>query len=59
MVTTMKYDETELVEFFGVLPSQQDQQEKDFFGTTIFDYHQSRYHLSVSFQFTEMTFIST
>ena len=48
-VTRMKYDETELVEFFGVLPSEQDSEEKEFFGTTIFDYHQNRYHLSVSY----------
>lgn len=49
MVTKMKYDETELIEFFGLLPSEQDPEEKEFFGTTIFDYHQDRYHLSVSF----------
>ncbi len=45
----MRYDETELIEFFGVLPSEQDPEEKEFFGTTIFDYRQNRYHLSVSF----------
>lgn len=45
----MKFDETELIEFFGVLPSEQDSEEKEFFGTTIFDYHQGRYHLAVSF----------
>ena len=45
----MKYDETDLIEFFGVLPSEQEPEEKEFFGTTIFDYYQSRYHLCVSF----------
>jgi hypothetical protein len=45
----MKYDETELIEFFGILPSEQDLEEKEFFGTTIFDYRQNNYHLSISF----------
>jgi len=45
----MKYDEAELIEFFGILPSEQDPEEKEFFGTTVFDYHQNRYHLYVSF----------
>jgi hypothetical protein len=45
----MKYDESELIEFFGVLPSEHDAEEKEFFCTTDFDYQQGRYHLSVSF----------
>jgi hypothetical protein len=49
MLTTMKYDETELIEFFGVLPSEQNPDEMEFFGTTIFDYHQNQFHLCVSF----------
>ena len=44
----MKYYEIELIEFFGILPSEQDQEEKEFFGATIFDYHQNSYHLSIS-----------
>lgn len=45
----MKFDETELIEFFGVLPSEQDTEEKEFFGTTIFDYFQESIHLSMSY----------
>lgn len=45
----MKYDEYELIEFFGVLPTEQEAEEKEFFGSTIFDYHQDKYHLSVSY----------
>ena len=45
----MTYDEPELIEFFGVLPSEQNPEEKEFFGTTIFDYCQGHYHLSISF----------
>jgi len=45
----MKYDETQLIEFFGALPSDQCQGEKDFFGTTVFNYQQGRYQLPISF----------
>ena len=45
----MKYDEAEISEFFGVLSSEQDPEEKEFFGTTIFDYQKNNYHLSASF----------
>lgn len=45
----MKFDETELIEFFGVLPSQQNPDEKEFFGTTIFDYTQANIRVSLSF----------
>src|SRR5262245_8989479 len=45
----MKYDEYELIEFFGVLPTEQEAEEKEIFGSTIFDYHQDQYHLSVSY----------
>lgn len=45
----MKFDETELIEFFGVLPTKQDPDEQEFFGTTIFDYSQDNLHLSISY----------
>ena len=45
----MKYDEIELIEFFGVLPTEQNSEEKEFFGTTIFDLAQYNHHLSISF----------
>jgi hypothetical protein len=45
----LEIDETELIDFFGVLPTEQDPEEKELFGTTIFDIHQDGLHLSVSF----------
>ena len=53
----MKYDEYELIEFFGVLPREQDAEEKEFFGSTIFDYHQDKYLLSVSYSIYHNDFI--
>ena len=45
----MNFDETELIEFFGVLPSEQEPEKQEFFGATIFDIYQDNHHLSVSF----------
>lgn len=45
----LKIDETELIEFFGVLPTEQDPNEQEFFGSTIFDLHQDGLHLTISF----------
>ena len=45
----MTIDETEMIEFFGVLPTQQDPQEQEFFGSTAFEVSQNDHHLSVSF----------
>ena len=51
----LEIDETELIEFFGVLPSEQNPEEKEFFGTTIFDVHQDGLHLSISFSLYDDT----
>src|SRR5262249_28727017 len=41
--------ETDLIEFFGILPSEQPPEEKEFFGSTAFDFQQDGYHLLISF----------
>ena len=45
----MKVNETELIEFFSVLPDEQPDEEKDFFGTTSFTVRRSHTVLYVSF----------
>lgn len=55
----MKFDETELIGFFGELPSEQDPEEKEFFGTTIFDFKQGSYCLSISFSIYHKDFYLT
>lgn len=45
----MKIDETELIEFFSVLPDEQPEEEKEFFGTTSFTLRKSHTVLYVSF----------
>lgn len=42
-------DKTELIEFFGVLPVVQDEQEQEFFGSTCFEVSQGDFLLTVSF----------
>ena len=45
----MKIDETELIEFFGVIPEKVDPEEKEFFGSTTFEVKRGDLALSVSF----------
>ena len=45
----MEVDETQLIEFFGVLPVSEDPEEKEFFGSTMFKITQHDLKLSVSF----------
>lgn len=45
----LNVDENELIEFFGVLPTTQDPEEQEFFGTTIFDIYREDLHLSISY----------
>jgi hypothetical protein len=45
----LEIDETELIEFFGVLPTEQDPEEQEFFGSTIFHLQQDGLDLRISF----------
>ena len=45
----MKIDETQLVEFFGVLPVTEDREEKEFFGSYTFEITDCELRLPVSF----------
>ncbi|MHC4546099.1 MAG: hypothetical protein ACYTDW_19320 [Planctomycetota bacterium] len=45
----MEVDETQLIEFFGVLPVHEDPEEKEFFGSSMFEITQRDLKLSVSF----------
>ena len=45
----MEVDETQLIEFFGVLPVHEDPEEKEFFGSSMFEITQHGLKLSVSF----------
>ncbi len=45
----MRFDETELIEFFGVLPEPQGAGEKEFFGAPRFEVADGRFRLSISF----------
>ena len=45
----MEVDETQLIEFFGVLPVHEDPEEKEFFGSSMFEITQHDLKLSVSF----------
>jgi hypothetical protein len=44
----MRFDETELTEFFGVLPVEQDPEEKEFFGSSEFEVVRGKFTLSIS-----------
>jgi hypothetical protein len=45
----MRIDETELTEFFGVLPKHEEPEEKEFFGSSTFEVSRADLDLSVSF----------
>ena len=45
----MIFDETELIEFFGVLPEEIDPEEKEFFGSSEFHLAQDQLKLYISF----------
>jgi len=45
----MRFDETELIEFFGVLPVEQDTEEKEFFGSSEFEVVRGKFILRISF----------
>jgi len=45
----MKVDEAELIEFFGVVPVPEDPEEKEFFGSSLFEVTDRDLKLSVSF----------
>ena len=45
----LEIDETALIEFFGVLPTPQDPDEAEFFGTTIFEISRDGLYLTISF----------
>ncbi len=55
----MRIDEYELIEFFGVLPSPQPTEEKDFFGTTLFSVERGEWKLSMSFVEYEDLIVAT
>ena len=46
---TMKIDETQLTEFFSVLPKKEKPEEKEFFGSSIFEVSHGDFDLSISF----------
>ncbi len=48
----MRFDETELIEFFGTLPIEQRPEEKEFFGSSQFEVVRGRFVLSISFSST-------
>jgi hypothetical protein len=45
----MKIDETVLTEFFGVVPREEEPEEKEFFGSSMFEISHGDFDLSVSF----------
>ncbi len=48
----MKFDETELIELFRVLPLEQDNEEKEFFSSSAFEVVEGTFTLSLSFSAT-------
>lgn len=49
-MSNLVVDETELINFFEVLPTEQDHEEKEFFDSIIFDINKGNVNLSVYFQ---------
>jgi hypothetical protein len=48
----MEYDETELIDFFGVMPAETDPEEKEFFGSCAFEVRRGNLILWISFSAT-------
>jgi hypothetical protein len=48
----MEFNETDLIEFFGVVPIKEEPEEKQFFGSSAFQVTQGPWTLSVSFSAT-------
>ena len=48
MSNTTKFDEADLVAFFGVLPVEQEPSEKEFYGSIGFEYKQDNLSLEIS-----------
>ncbi len=48
----MEYDETELIDFFGVVPQEHDPEEKEFFGSCAFEVRRGNLTLRISFSST-------
>jgi hypothetical protein len=48
----MEYDETELIDFFGVMPEEGDPEEREFFGSCAFEVRRGNLILRISFSAT-------
>jgi hypothetical protein len=48
----MEYDETALIDFFGVMPEETDPEEKEFFGSCAFEVRRGNLILRISFSAT-------